>query len=41
MSIKDPELTLREVRAQVHEVLPGARVRRLRQWRYELLWRTG
>ncbi|GHF71846.1 ubiquinone/menaquinone biosynthesis C-methylase UbiE [Amycolatopsis bartoniae] len=41
MPVKDPDLTLREVRAQVHEVLPAARVRRLLQWRYELLWRKG
>ena len=39
MPVKAPQLTLREVRDQVHDVLPGARVRRLLQWRYELGWR--
>ncbi|WP_158887872.1 class I SAM-dependent methyltransferase [Amycolatopsis anabasis] len=39
MPVKDPELTLPEVRGQVRDVLPEARVRRLVQWRYELAWR--
>ncbi len=34
-----PRLTLREIRGEVREVLPGARVTRLLQWRYELAWR--
>jgi hypothetical protein len=38
MPVKAPELTLRQVRQQVSEVLPGARVRRLLLWRYELVW---
>jgi SAM-dependent methyltransferase len=37
MPMRDPELTTRQVRAQA-QVLPGARVRRLVFWRYELSW---
>jgi 2-polyprenyl-3-methyl-5-hydroxy-6-metoxy-1,4-benzoquinol methylase len=36
MPVRDPVLSVSEVRAQVARVLPGARVRRLRQLRYEL-----
>jgi 2-polyprenyl-3-methyl-5-hydroxy-6-metoxy-1,4-benzoquinol methylase len=39
MPVKDPELTVRQVRQQAGGVLPGARVRRLVLWRYELVWR--
>jgi len=35
----DPELTLRQVRAQAAAALPGSRVRWLVHWRYELAWR--
>jgi SAM-dependent methyltransferase len=35
----DPELTLRQVRAQATAALPGSRVRWLVHWRYELTWR--
>ena len=35
----DPELTLRQVRAQAAAALPGSRVRWLVHWRYELTWR--
>ena len=34
----NPPLTVREAAAQVTELLPGARVRRLLYWRYLLLW---
>jgi 2-polyprenyl-3-methyl-5-hydroxy-6-metoxy-1,4-benzoquinol methylase len=37
--IMDPELTLRQVRAQAAAALPGSRVRWLVHWRYELTWR--
>jgi len=39
MPVKNPTLTLREVRAQAAAVLPGSRVRWLLHWRYELTWR--
>jgi SAM-dependent methyltransferase len=39
MPIMNPELTLREVRAQAAAALPGSRVRWLVHWRYELTWR--
>lgn len=39
MPVKAPELTLRQIRRQVGEVLSGATVRRLLLWRYELVWR--
>jgi 2-polyprenyl-3-methyl-5-hydroxy-6-metoxy-1,4-benzoquinol methylase len=39
MPIMDPELTLRQVRQQAERALPGAAVRRLVLWRYELVWR--
>jgi hypothetical protein len=39
MPVKAPELTLRQIRQQVDDVLPGARARRLLLWRYELVWR--
>lgn len=37
--VTGPELTMREVRAQAAAALPGARVRWLVHWRYELTWR--
>lgn len=39
MPMQDATLTTREVRTQAARVLPGARVRRLPSWRYELRWR--
>jgi SAM-dependent methyltransferase len=39
MPVKDPQLTLRQVRAQAAAALPGSRVRWLVHWRYELTWR--
>ncbi|MGY1651432.1 methyltransferase domain-containing protein [Geodermatophilus sp. SYSU D01119] len=39
MPMRDPELTVREVRARARAVLPGVRVRRLLFWRYGLVWR--
>jgi SAM-dependent methyltransferase len=39
MPVMDPELTLRQVRAQATAALPGSRVRWLVHWRYELTWR--
>jgi SAM-dependent methyltransferase len=39
MPVKDPQLSLRQVRAQAAAVLPGSRVRWLVHWRYELTWR--
>jgi SAM-dependent methyltransferase len=39
MPVKDPQLSLRQVRAQAAAALPGSRVRWLVQWRYELTWR--
>jgi SAM-dependent methyltransferase len=39
MPIMDPELTIRQVRQQAERALPGATVRRLALWRYELRWR--
>jgi SAM-dependent methyltransferase len=39
MPIMDPELTIRQVRQQAERALPGATVRRLVLWRYELRWR--
>ena len=39
MPVRDPELTVREVRARARAVLPGTRVRRLLFWRYALVWR--
>jgi 2-polyprenyl-3-methyl-5-hydroxy-6-metoxy-1,4-benzoquinol methylase len=38
MPMMPPELTVRQVRRQVNDVLPGAKVRRLLLYRYELLW---
>ncbi|MGY1712941.1 class I SAM-dependent methyltransferase [Geodermatophilus nigrescens] len=38
MPMRDPELTVREVRARARAVLPGVRVRRLLFWRYLLVW---
>ncbi|MBY0442690.1 MAG: methyltransferase domain-containing protein [Mycobacteriaceae bacterium] len=38
MPIVDPVLTIRHVRRQAGEVLPGVRIRRLVFWRYLLLW---
>ncbi|MGY1695834.1 MULTISPECIES: class I SAM-dependent methyltransferase [unclassified Geodermatophilus] len=39
MPVRDPELTLHEVRRRAAAVLPGVRVRRLVLWRYALVWR--
>lgn len=39
MPVMDPQLSLRQVRAQVAAALPGSRVRWLVHWRYELTWR--
>lgn len=39
MPVRDPELTVREVRRRAAAVLPGVRVRRLLFWRYLLVWR--
>jgi hypothetical protein len=39
MPIMDSELTIRQVRRQAERALPGATVRRLVLWRYELVWR--
>ncbi|HEY4452994.1 MAG TPA: hypothetical protein VGN81_01680 [Pseudonocardiaceae bacterium] len=36
--MREPILSVSEVRAQASAALPGARVRRLRQLRYELRW---
>ena len=38
MPVRDPELTVREVRRRATAVLPGVRVRRLLFWRYLLVW---
>jgi SAM-dependent methyltransferase len=38
MPVRDPELTVREVRRRARAVLPGVRVRRLLFWRYSLVW---
>lgn len=38
--MKDPVLTVREVRREAQEVLPSATVRRLLLWRYLLVWRN-
>ena len=38
MPVRDPELTVRQVRARARAVLPGVRVRRLLFWRYALVW---
>jgi 2-polyprenyl-3-methyl-5-hydroxy-6-metoxy-1,4-benzoquinol methylase len=40
MPVRDPELTVGEVRARAAVVLPGVRVRRLLFWRYLLVWRA-
>ncbi len=39
MPVREPELTVREVRRRATGVLPGVRVRRLLFWRYLLVWR--
>lgn len=39
MPVQDAVLTTREIREQAQRALPGARVRRLPFWRYELRWR--
>jgi SAM-dependent methyltransferase len=39
MPVRDPELTVREVRRRATAVLPGVRVRRLLFWRCLLVWR--
>jgi ubiquinone/menaquinone biosynthesis C-methylase UbiE len=36
--LRDPTLTLREIRLEAARVLPGADVRRRLLWRYTLLW---
>ncbi len=38
MPVRDPELTVRQVRRRAAAVLPGVRVRRLLFWRYLLVW---
>ncbi|MGR7024039.1 class I SAM-dependent methyltransferase [Geodermatophilus sp. URMC 62] len=38
MPVREPELTVREVRRRARAVLPGVRVRRLLFWRYALVW---
>jgi 2-polyprenyl-3-methyl-5-hydroxy-6-metoxy-1,4-benzoquinol methylase len=38
MPMRDPELTVGQVRAAAGAVLPGVRVRRLTFWRYQLSW---
>jgi hypothetical protein len=38
MPIMDPELTIRQVRQQAERALPGAAVRLLVLWRYQLRW---
>jgi SAM-dependent methyltransferase len=38
MPVHDGELTVREVRQRAAAVLPGVEVRRLRYWRYLLVW---
>jgi SAM-dependent methyltransferase len=38
MPVRDPELTVREVRTRAAAVLPGVRVRRRLFWRYSLVW---
>ncbi|WP_141233666.1 hypothetical protein [Geodermatophilus saharensis] len=39
MPVRDPGLTVREVRRRAAAVLPGVRVRRSVFWRYALVWR--
>jgi SAM-dependent methyltransferase len=39
MPVHDGELTVREVRRRASSVLPGVEARRLRYWRYLLVWR--
>jgi hypothetical protein len=39
MPVAEPDLTVRQVRAEATRLLPGVRVRRLLFWRYLLLWR--
>jgi SAM-dependent methyltransferase len=39
MPIMEPELAIGQVRQQAERALPGATVRRLVLWRYELRWR--
>ncbi|MPQ98370.1 methyltransferase domain-containing protein [Modestobacter sp. I12A-02628] len=39
MPVHEPTLTTRQVREVAASVLPGARVRRLLLWRYEITWR--
>lgn len=39
MPMMNPQLTLRQVRAEAAAILPGSRVRWLIHWRYELIWR--
>lgn len=36
----DPVLSLREIRAEADEVLPGVRFRRHLYWRYSMVWRA-
>jgi SAM-dependent methyltransferase len=40
MPVREPQLTVREVRERAAAVLPGVRVRRLVFWRYLLVWRA-
>lgn len=39
MPVMEPTLTIRQVRRQIDVALPGASVKRLILWRYELRWR--
>ena len=39
MPVAEPDLTVRQVRAEATRLLPGVRVRRLLFWRYLLVWR--
>jgi SAM-dependent methyltransferase len=38
MPVRDPELSIRQVRQEAVSVLPGVRVHRLLLWRYLLVW---
>jgi SAM-dependent methyltransferase len=39
LPLRDPDLSIREVRRRTRAILPGARVRRLLFWRYLLVYR--
>ncbi|HEY7593489.1 MAG TPA: hypothetical protein VH969_10075 [Actinophytocola sp.] len=38
--VKDPDMTLREIRAQARALLPGVRIRRHLYFRYSLIYRA-